>query len=128
MIPKPLDQIDQAALERLVTDQVHEGRTIEYKRAISLSNDEHRRELARDVSSFANAAGGDFIFGVEEAKDENGKNVGYPEKVVGVECPNFDGTKLRIESVIRENIDPRVQGIGFHKVDGFERGSASAAA
>lgn len=122
MIPGSLDQIDQAALERLVTDQVHEGRTIEYKRDIALSNDERRRELARDVSSFANAAGGDLIFGVEEAKDENGKNLGYPEKIVGVECANFDDTKLRIEGIIRENIDPRIHGVAIHKVDGFERG------
>lgn len=122
MIPKPLDQIDQAALERLVTDQVHEGRTLDYKRDISISNDEHRRELARDVSSFANAAGGDIVFGVEEAKDENGKNLGYPEKIIGVECPNFDDTKLRIENIIRENIDPRIHGVAIRKIDDFERG------
>jgi len=122
MIAKPFDQIDRPDLERLVTDQVHEGRMLDFKRDIALSNDEHRRELARDVSSFANAAGGDLIFGVEEAKDENGKNLGYPEKVVGVECPNFDDTKLRIESIIRENIDPRIHGIDIRKIDGFERG------
>lgn len=123
MIPQPtLDQIGRADLERLVTDQVHEGRTLDYKRDIALSNDEHRRELARDVSSFANAAGGDLIFGVEEAKDEDGKNLGYPEKVVGVECPNFDDTKQRIESIIRENIDPRIHGVAIRKIDGFDRG------
>lgn len=123
MIPKPLDRIDRPDLERLLTEQVHEGRTLDYKRDIHLSTDEHRRELARDVSSFANAAGGDLIFGVEEAKDENGKNLGYPEKVVGVECPNFDDTKQRIESIIRENIDPRIHGFAIRKLDGFERGS-----
>lgn len=123
MLPKPtLEQVDAADLERLVTDQVHEGRTLDYKRDIALSTDEHRRELARDVSSFANAAGGDLIFGVEEAKDENGKNLGFPEKVVGVECPNFDDTRLRIESIVRENIDPRIHGVGIRKIDGFERG------
>lgn len=122
MIPKPLDQIDRPDLERLVTDQVHEGRTLDYKRDIALSNDEHRRELARDVSSFANAAGGDLIFGVEEAKDETGKNLGYPEKIVGVECPNFDDTKQRVESIVRENIDPRIHGVAIRKIDGFERG------
>jgi hypothetical protein len=58
-------------------------------RDLSLSPDEDKRELARDVSSFANAAGGDRVFGIEEAKDSGGKNLGYPAKLVGVECPNF---------------------------------------
>lgn len=122
MMKKRLDQITAADIEQLVTDQVHEGRTRDYKRDLELSKDEHKRELAKDVSSFANAAGGDILFGVEEAKDANGKNAGYPEKIVGVNCPNYDDTKLRIESIIRDNIDPRIHGIGIHKVDGFENG------
>lgn len=122
MIDKPLHEVTRSALELLVETKAHEGRTLDYKRDLNIATDENKRELARDVSSFANAAGGDLVFGVEEAKDDGGKNLGYPSKLVGVECPNFDASKQRLESIIRDNVDPRIQGIAIHKIDGFERG------
>src|SRR5262245_5758603 len=101
MIDKRLDQITREDLEALVTEKRPEGRALDYKRDLELSTDAHKRELARDVSSFANASGGDLIFGIEEEKDANGKNLGIPKAVVGVDCPNFDLTKQRIESIVR---------------------------
>jgi hypothetical protein len=117
-------ELTSAWLLRLVNDRVHEGRSLDYKRDLIGGKDEDKREFARDVSSFANAAGGAMIFGVEEAKDDQGKNLGYPAKVHGVACPNFDQTKLWLESVLRDHVDPRVQGMEITKVDGFERGPA----
>lgn len=122
MIEKPLQEVSKADLEALVSNKTHEGRTLDYKRDLKLKNDDDKRELSRDVSSFANAAGGDLVFGVEEARDAEGKNLGYPERLVGVTVENFDATKQRIESIIRDNIDPRVPGIGIHRVDGFDNG------
>jgi hypothetical protein len=122
MIDKRLNEITREDLETLVSDQRQEGRTLDYKRDLALSSDEDKRELARDVSSFANAAGGDLVFGIEEAKDSDGKNLGYPAKLVGVECPNFDATKLRFESIVRDNIDPKISGLAFYLVPDFEHG------
>lgn len=122
MIGKSLDQITRPDLESLLTEKTSEGRTLDYKRDLNLAKDEDKRELARDVSSLANAAGGDLVYGIEEAKDADGKNLGIPESLVGVDCPNFDATKLRFENIVRDLLDPRVQGIAFHKVDGFARG------
>lgn len=124
MIEKDLAAITSADLELLVANKTHEGRALDYKRDLNLSKDEDKRELARDVSSFANATGGDLVFGIQEARDGDGKGLGYPEKIIGVPLENFDMTKQRIESIIRDNVDPRVPGISIHKIDGFERGPA----
>jgi hypothetical protein len=122
VISKPLLKIDRADLGALVAERVRAGRTLEYKRDLLVTTDEHRRELARDVSSFANASGGDLIFGVQEATDPDGRTLGYPERLLGVDCPNFEATRQRVESIVRDTLDPRVQGVAVHKVDGFERG------
>ena len=117
MIEKPLDQIAVADLQALVAEQRPEGRRLDYKRDLpDLGKEESKREIARDVSAFANGAGGDLIFGIEEAKDAAGKNLGRAGAVVGVACDNFDQLKLRLESILASHIEPRVQGIAFHEV------------
>lgn len=122
MLQKPLAAIGTEDIEALLKERTHESRTLDYKRDLLLSKDEDKRELARDVASFANSAGGDIVFGVEEAKDAEKKNLGYPGRIVGVDCPNFDATKQRLESIVRDTLDPRVQGIEIVAVPGFERG------
>lgn len=122
MIAKPLDQITREDIEALLTERRSEGRTLDYKRDLSLKNDEDTRELARDVSAFANGAGGDIVFGIEEAKGPEGQNLGYPGKLVGIECESFDKTKQRFESIVRDNVDPRIQGLGFRLIEDFPKG------
>lgn len=124
MLDKPLADLTKSDLERLVADRVSEGRTRDYKRDLELASDAHKKEVARDVSSLANAAGGYLVYGVEEERDADGKNTGIPARILGVSCPNFDQTKLRYESIVSDYIDPRVQGIDIRAIDGFERGPA----
>jgi hypothetical protein len=113
---KPLEQVSAADLNELVTQKQAEGRRLDFKRDLELSKDEHKRELARDVSAFANGAGGDLVYGIEEEK-------GVATSIVGVDCPNFDHTKLRFEAILADNLEPRVHGVAFHKVEGgFPRG------
>jgi hypothetical protein len=123
MIRKQLVSITPGDLEALVINQVHEGRMLDYKQTLQITTGEEKRELARDLSSFANAAGGDLIYGVGEAKDSSGKNLGYPSKIVGFPCSNYDDVKLRIESIARDHVAPRIPGIALHKMDGFPDGS-----
>jgi hypothetical protein len=122
VIPKKAADIEPADLLALVDNRVPEGRMLDYKRDLNVSNDENKREIARDVSSFANAAGGDLLYGFSEAKDAAGQNLGYPERVTGIECPNRDQTRQRIESILRDVVDPRVHGIEIHFIGQFDRG------
>ncbi len=63
MISREFDTITKEDIEALVTDAVPEDRTIEYKQQLPGGTDEDKREFLADVSSFANAAGGDVLYG-----------------------------------------------------------------
>jgi hypothetical protein len=101
---KPLDTIAEADIQQLVVDSVPEGRQLEYKRALPGGADEDKREFLADTSSFANSLGGDIVYGVEES-------AGVPIAVPGVRTNDADGEILRLETVIRSGVEPRIIGI-----------------
>lgn len=98
-----LADITREHLKSLVDNEVREARRIDYKLAVG-SNDEARREFLADVSSFANASGGDLLIGVA-AKD------GVATELAGVSGEDVDGEVLRLENIVRDGLDPRVPGI-----------------
>lgn len=115
MIQKPFDSIAKTDIDSLISNGVHEGRTIEYKRDLPGSADDDKREFLADVSSFANAGGGDLIYGIA-AKD------GVPQTVDGLGFTP-DAEKLRLESILRDSIEPRIMGIRISHIEGFPKGS-----
>jgi Schlafen, AlbA_2 len=75
--------------------------TLDYKASPSLAKDSKSRdELCKDVSAFANSAGGQIIYGIEE-KDR---------KPVTVD-DGSDLTREWIEQVIDSNVQPRLEGL-----------------
>lgn len=102
MIPKPLDHVTEDDLIGLVKAAVSEHRTIDYKREIQQLNDEGRRELLADVSSFANTAGGDLIFGMTETG-------GIPDGIPGISLPDPNQQVLQLDNIIRDGLDPRIR-------------------
>lgn len=108
MISKNLNQIAKEDLQLLIQDSVPEGKTIEYKIQFPDNSDAARKEFLADISSFANASGGDLIFGMEE-------NSGIPTSIVGITTDNPDLEIRRFEDIIRSGIEPRV-GVAVHTV------------
>lgn len=106
---KPIHSITETDLEELLTNQVAEGKTIEYKASLPQSSDEAKKELLADVSSFANTAGGHLIYGIKEDK-------GLPMEISGLSLSDTDAEKLRIDNIIRDGVSPRIQGIGIEPV------------
>lgn len=100
----PIEEISQGHLRTLVDDDVAELRTIEYKRELPGSTSDDKKEFLADVSSLANANGGDLVYGVNE---ENG----IPIEVPGFETDDIDAVILRLEASIRDGISPRIQGL-----------------
>jgi hypothetical protein len=123
MIPKEFDVITKEDIEALVANCVSEGRTIEYKQQLPGGTDDDKREFLADASSFANAGGGDLIFGVREKRDESGKPMGIPEVAEGLAGINPGNEELRLEEMARSSIDPRIPGLRFKHFDGFPSGS-----
>ncbi|MCK5240903.1 ATP-binding protein [bacterium] len=48
----------------MISNQIQESRTIEYKESLPGNSDQDKREFLADISSFANAAGGDLLYGI----------------------------------------------------------------
>lgn len=111
----PLTQIDVTQLETLRADAVREGRQLEYKETLPGNSDDEKREFLSDVTSFANAAGGDLIFGVRERREE-GKPTAEIEAIVGLSGLNVDAERLRLEAVIRDGVAPRMPPVSFHEI------------
>src|SRR5713101_7694041 len=93
----------------LITNQVQESLTLEYKgcEALGRTNGK-KKEISKDVSAFANSAGGEIVYGVIENKHvPTAIDVGYD--------PN-DVSKEWIEQVINSNIQRRIDGIRINPV------------
>jgi hypothetical protein len=89
-------------LQQLVDEEIPESLTLDYKASPSLAKDNKARiELCKDVSAFANSAGGQIIYGIEEDKDRK------PIKV----DDGSDVSREWIEQVIDSNVQPRLDGL-----------------
>lgn len=106
MIPKDINSISEADLELLINNSVMESRTLEYKSELNIANDSEKKEFLADISSFANAIGGDLIFGIIEDRSS-----GVPEKVEGVVIENIDEEIRKIEGIIRDGISPKIPSV-----------------
>jgi hypothetical protein len=113
---KPLDEITEADLQRLVEDNVEENRQLEYKRELPGTGTEEKKEFVRDVVSFANSAGGHIIFGIAASN-------GMPTAFAPISVAEIDDAKVRLESIIRTSIEPTIQGL---KIDSVKLGSGRA--
>jgi hypothetical protein len=107
---KPLDLVNEADLQALVDNKVREIKTIEYKRSLPGNSDKEKRELLYDISSFANASGGDLIFGMTETD-------GVASEVSGLERGNIDQDILRLQNITRDGIEPRIPGLTIRALD-----------
>lgn len=102
MLEKCPEDITFDDIERLVTLYQPEGYQLDYKVSLNLQDREAKKEFLRDVTSLANTYGGYLIIGIEEEK-------GVPTgNIPGLIVNNLDDFKLKVESVIRDNIEPRL--------------------
>lgn len=120
MINKKFDQIGKNDIDDLISNEVPESRSIDYKQDLLLGKDEDKKEFLADVSSFANASEGYLFYGIHE-KREDGKATGIPEKAEGL-AVNADQEIKRMDSLIRDGIEPRLIGCHIREIPGFPKG------
>ena len=85
--------------------------------------DDDRKEFFADVSSFANAGGGDIIFGVADKRDGNGKpteHTGKGRRAGWRQCRMRKSADL--DDMLRSGIEPRIPGCRIRSIDGFASG------
>jgi len=121
MINCPINEINKTNIETLITDKIEESRTLEYKEELPIGTDNEKKEFLADVSSFANALGGDIIYGIKEERNGEGKKTGRAEETIGIENMTKDEATLRIENIIRDGLLPRLK-VQIKCIEGFRKG------
>lgn len=125
MITVAFDALAKAEIDALVANKTPELRALEYKEALPGNTDAAKKEFLADVSSFANAAGGHILYGVVAERDSSNNTTGAPESTPGLAI-NCDTERLRLESIIRNGIAPRIPGVEIRCIDGFAVGPVIA--
>ena len=108
-IEKQTSQIGATDIEALKAAVIREGKTIEYKQCVAISSDDQKRKFLASVASFANASGGDIIFGIK-AED------GVPKEILPLKDFDPDRDIRTLRDIIRAHIDQPLFGIEFKEV------------
>lgn len=106
---KQTEAIEEGDLRSLIDNKVSERKIIEYKRALPGNSDSAKKEFLADASSFANASGGQIIYGIKE-------NKGIPIEICGLEEENPDTEISRFQSMVLAGIKPRIPGLYIHSI------------
>jgi hypothetical protein len=110
MFNKPFDNINIDDINFLIENAVPEGTSIDYKEQLHLDSREQRKEFAADVTSFANTNGGYLVFGVSE-------NEGVINEINGEVFSNIDHLKQKIENLLRDMVEPRMNGLQMKAIE-----------
>jgi len=116
MIQKSIDKVNEQDLINLRTNSVQESKIIEYKKLLNINTKEDKMEFLADISSFSNTNGGDLLIGISEKK-------GIPDSIDGIDIDNPDKEINKLESLIRDGIEPNIVGleIKFVKLTNLKR-------
>lgn len=119
-----LELINEETLRELISMEAQEGRHIDFKRELKVGKfksgpelEGDRLEFLRDVSSFANCAGGDLVFGMADSR-------GRACKLFPFTVTNQDAMNGMIHSAIDAHVEPRIPGIRLHWVAATEDGNS----
>lgn len=103
---------DQLRIEKYISNEVEESLSLEYKAAGAIGkSDSRKKEITKDISSFANSAGGIAFYGVKEFDEQAKEHL--PESVDPINRVDFPREWL--EHVIG-NIRPRIHDLVIHSV------------
>lgn len=106
---KPASQITPADIRRLRDERTQEDQFLDYKRDPYPANEAGKREMIKDVSAFANAAGGYILIGV----DEDGE--GRASAITGV--TDASGVQRSIVDRCLTLIEPRLTQLDVSNID-----------
>lgn len=104
---------NEAKIQRFIDLETEESLTLEYKAAEALDRTDYKKkEITKDVSAMANAAGGVIVYGISEYSDLERRHL--PEKISPVDRTQFPREWL--EQIINQ-IRPRIDGVVIHSIN-----------
>jgi len=101
-LPRLLSSTNQSDIEQFVTDGEQENSYLEFKRELpSTWDNATKHEFIADISAFANAGGGDLIFGIQDDGE------GIARKVIPQQI-NPDQDTRRLQDFLLNLVEPRI--------------------
>ena len=110
VINKKIEDIIESDLEYLIDNEVIEVKKLDYKRELPGNTDSDKKEFLYDISSFANASGGDIIYGIQQ-DNTTGKPI-YP--LEGLAITNVDEVKQRLDNIILNGLEPQLPSYSYN--------------
>lgn len=111
MLPTRLPDTTQADLEQLIRDGEQEGPHLDYKRELpTVWDNGSKHALISDVTAFANASGGDIVYGVDENDDAQAS------RIVPQVRPGIDQEVRRLQDFLLNLVEPRLPGTEVYPV------------
>lgn len=109
MIALDIDTIDESVLLQLCSDQCPESSTLDFKRDLPGNSDKDKAEISKDVCAFANAGGGDLVYGIQEAD-------GGASAICPITAEAEDAACRRLGQILDANLEPRITGLRLRAV------------
>lgn len=97
------DSLDESKLREFLDLKISEFYYVDYKEAIEY-NDHFKKEFLKDLSAFANAFGGNLIYGVKEPKED----LTTENQIQGIK--NAEDLIKKFEKLAQAGLDPRIPG------------------
>lgn len=112
ILPLRVEELTLDHLNGLVAASAREDQHLDFKSTLpdldGKNGERAKKDLLGDVAAFANAGGGDIVFGVEEGRDSDGKANGVAVGLPGVTIENFDALERRWVQILEAGLDPRL--------------------
>ena len=96
-------------IQQLIDNKIEEGPQLDFKAAGAFERtDPQKAEITKDVSAFANSAGGTIIYGLREFSEDARKHL--PEKIDPIDGRDF--SREWLDQIIGQ-INPRIENVSI---------------
>ena len=109
-LPSNLAETNQSHLQALIDQGIEEGPHLDFKRQLpsDWTRDAKQAFLA-DITAFANAGGGDLVYGIDEVD-------AVANAIVPMTQENWDERLRCLQDFLLHDVEPRVAGVQFQRV------------
>ena len=111
MLLDQLESLNEAKLQKLCDESYEESVTLDFKRELPGTSDKDKQEFLKDVCAFANADGGDLVYGITEQS-----GVAKLLSPIANVTETSDAAKRRLGQVLERGLEPRIQGALFYPI------------
>ncbi|WP_273737679.1 helix-turn-helix domain-containing protein [Natrinema soli] len=120
MLSSDLEDISAEDLERLIEIGVPERTELEFKYMLDPGREGHKKNLVKEVTSFANTSGGDLLIGIPDPDDVDhlGLSLNW------ITDYTRDEYKLKLEDIIRTGTQPQLSSHEIHTIPNPNQGGA----